>query len=112
MPLHVVQAGPITYVNGGISDEELTQLKAQASQYNLQIMLSAPKGDYISNVRLRLLKKTTVLVDLADAGPYFYAQLPAGTYTLETTNPGAKPKHETIKISAKGTVKKHIIYKQ
>ncbi len=113
LPLESQQSGTVTYLNGGIGDEELAQLKAQSAQYNLQVMLSAPGGAYISDVRLRVLDDSgKALLDIADAGPYLYAKLPAGTYKLETTNPGAEAKTETVKIPATGAFKKHIVYNQ
>lgn len=113
LPLAVQQAGDIAYVNGGIGDEELAQLKAQNTLYNLQIMLSTPAGAYISDVRLRLLgERGDTLLDVPDAGPYLYAKLPAGAYTLETTSPGEPPESLAITIPAAGTVKKHITYRQ
>src|SRR4051812_40084814 len=41
LPLQVMTNGNITYINGGIGDEELEQLKAQGNAYNLHVMLSA-----------------------------------------------------------------------
>ncbi len=112
LPLKVMQAGGIGYINGGIGDEETRQVHAQAGNYNLHIMLSDPKGEYISNVHVRVLGGEAAVLDVADAGPYLYAKLPQGSYTLETTSPGQPPKQEAITIGATGTVKKHILYDQ
>lgn len=114
LPLEVMKLGDITYINGGIGDEETAQLKSQIGRYNLQIMLSAPNGEYISDVRVRILDTAgTALLDVADAGPYLYAHLPAGEYTLETYNRAdPTPQTKTIHIAAKGAVREHIIYNQ
>jgi hypothetical protein len=113
LPLQVMDAAGIHFINGGIGDEEREQLKAQENEYNVQVMLSAPNGEFISNVRLRLMDaKGAPLVDVADAGPYFFVKLAPGTYTLETTNPGEAAKQVKIKAPAKGALKKHIVYNQ
>jgi len=113
LPLEIMKSGTIRYINGGISDEELTQVKAQANHYNMHIMLSAPQGEYISNVRLRVLAEdASTLLDVAEAGPYLYAQLPAGKYTLETTNPGEAANSISFEITARNGFTKHITYNQ
>jgi hypothetical protein len=113
LPLTAVDAGGLRYVNGGVGDEELAQLKAQKEDYNLRIMLSAPSGAYISDVKLRLLDTTAKeLLVLEDAGPYVYVKLPAGTYHLETTNPGEATQTQTLTVPHTGAVSRHIIYNQ
>ena len=103
----------VTYINGGISDEELAQVKAQAGQFNLHVLLSAPQGAYISDVSLRLLdSKGAVLVSVDDAGPYFYAKLQPGHYTLQTMLKGDAAAKSTKVTIGKGTVKQHIVYNQ
>ncbi|NBO18475.1 MAG: hypothetical protein EBV03_04465 [Proteobacteria bacterium] len=90
LPLEVFQTqGGIRYINGGVGDEEMAQLKAQGAEYNVQVMLSAPKGEFISDVTLRLLDAAgNPLIMVQDAGPYFYAKVPPGDYVLDTATPG------------------------
>lgn len=112
LPLQPMTAGNITYLNGGIGDEEVAQLKAQASSYNLHLLLSATNGEYISDVSLRILDSSgKEVLSIPDAGPYVYASLPAGKYTLEATSKTAGAK--SIKINAgKGAIKQHIAFKE
>jgi hypothetical protein len=115
LPLEIMQTQTgIRFINGGIGDEELTQLKAQGAEYNVQIMLSAPKGEFISDVTLRILDATgKPLVGVQDAGPYFYVKLPAGDYTLETVTPTEPTvKAKKLRVPASGTVKHHVVYQQ
>jgi hypothetical protein len=114
LPLEVKTENGITYVNGGIGDEEMDQLKSRESSYNFRVSLSAAKGEYISDVVLNLLDaKGAPLVTVLDAGPYFYAQLKPGNYILETTSKSdGKARSVKFTISAKGTVIKHVVYAQ
>ncbi len=97
------------FLNGGISDEEVAELKARAHEFNVQVLLSAKNGEYVSNVGLRILDaKGTPLVSIADAGPYVYAKLTPGTYTIETSGSGGN-KSEKITVG-KGLVKKHYVF--
>ena len=113
LPLEVMKSGAISYINGGIGDEELTQIKQQAASYNLHVMLSSTNGEYITNVHLRVLDEAgTALLDASEAGPFLYATLPAGKYTLETTNPGEVAITTPFTITSKNGFTKHIVYKQ
>ena len=103
----------VTYINGGISDEETAELKAKSGNYNLHVMLSAPNGEYISDVRLRILDaRGASLISVDDAGPYLYAQLKPGTYTLETSTNGESDKKKKITIKSNSVIKEHIVYNQ
>jgi len=114
LPLDIQSSNGVTYVNGGISDEELAELKSRAKDFNLHVMLSAPAGEYISDVSLRVVDaKGQELISISDAGPYFYAHLQPGSYTLETSQNGdAVPKKVKVNITAKGIVSQHFVYKQ
>ena len=92
----------------------MAELKAKAAEFNLHVMLSDPKGEYISDVSLRLLdSKDAALVTVDDAGPYFYAHVQPGDYTLETTTKGESViKKLKFTVPAKGIMKEHIVYNQ
>ena len=103
LPLEVQASNGISFINGGIGDEE----------FNVHVMLSAKNGEFISDVSLRILdSKDAPLVAVSDAGPYFYAHMAAGTYTLETTAANGEKKTAKITVGAKGTVKQHIVYNE
>lgn len=114
LPLEVQSSNGVNYLNGGIGDEELQSLKSQAGQYNLHIMLSARNGEYISDVTFKIMDaKGATLVSINDAGPYIYAHLAPGHYTLESSAPGESViKKFKIAITANGIVKEHITFGQ
>lgn len=93
--LPVVQTSDgISYITGGIGDEELGELKAQEHNFNVRLLISTASGEYMSDISLRFLDKRNAEIFKVDGvGPYFYANLPAGSYTVEAT-------------SAKGAVQK------
>lgn len=111
IPPETQAKGDVSYISGGVSDEELADLKARGEQFNVHIMVSAPSGHYISDVTLRVLdNKDVAFLTIDDAGPYVYINLPAGTYTLEATpKDGAMMKKVKIHVG-KGTVKQHFTF--
>ena len=111
LPLDVLTSNGVTYINGGIGDEEIAELKAKSKEFNLQVLLSAPKGEFISGVTLNILDSTGAqLVSISDAGPYVYAKLPAGTYTLEATDVGNAVKKIKFTLKNGVTVKKQMTF--
>ena len=113
LPLEEQVSNGVSFINGGIGDEELAELKNKAGEFNLHVMLSAPKGEYISDVSLRILDSAgATLVSVDDAGPYFYAHMNAGHYTLETTNANGEKKAIKLAVPEKGTLKEHVVFSE
>lgn len=109
LPLEVMKENGITYMSGGISDEETEQLKSQADMYNLHLLLTGPNGEFLGGAVMVLKDESgKTLLTLQDAGPEVYAQLPAGKYTVDITNAAGLSKSATVKVPAKGAVKTQI----
>lgn len=75
--------GETVYVNGGFGQEEASDIKAKASEYNLRLYLSEGKGHSIVDVPITITdKKGNVILDLADGGPMLFLKLTNGTYKI------------------------------
>lgn len=86
LPLQVMQMGQVRFINGGISDEELDQLKLVSSSYNFQLLIVGKGGEYVSDVAIRVTDGSGKLVfSLPDAGPYLYMNMVPGAYAVEAT---------------------------
>lgn len=83
-----VQAGNVSYITGGIGDDERASLLAMKKNYNLRVMNMQKGGAYVgaTHITVRDLKGGALL-DLS-AGPILLAQLPPGKYTLTASNEG------------------------
>jgi hypothetical protein len=110
LPLTAMQSPTgVNYITGGVGDEELDQLKTQSDNYNLHLLISAQDGAFMSQATVRILdSKGGELLNITDAGPYVYAKLPVGTYTIEVTADGGASKSATAKVPAKGFVKPQV----
>jgi hypothetical protein len=90
-PTAVKHQGSISYVSGGVGDEEERQLKAMASQFNLGVTLSTPDGHFLGGARLRVIDSAgKEVLDANTSGPLFYAQLPPGAYRVEAAAAGSE----------------------
>lgn len=110
LPLEAVKENGITYISGGIGDEEVAQLKATEEQYNLRIQISGKSGEYLSDISLTLLVfgQGKTLITMGDAGPYVYFQVPAGKYQIDLNAPSGAKSSTAIDVPANKAVKKSL----
>lgn len=106
------QNGDITYVTGGVGDDERDAIKAQANNYNLHISAASRAGHYmIDNGVTIASKKGQELVNEPNAGPLFYAKLPPGIYVITATN-GDQHQSRTVRISPKKSSDVHFTWQK
>src|SRR5262249_5542328 len=95
-----IQQGDVRYITGGIGDEEREALDAVKKDYNLHVTSTNKDGEFNGDTQIVILGKGgEKLVDVV-AGPLFYAQLPAGHYTLQAVNGGVQ-KQQKVTIGGK-----------
>ena len=101
------QQNGITYINGGVGQEEQATMKSLRADYNLLLTFATKQsGAYRSDVQLDIMDtKGNTLVSAANTGPMFFARLPAGTYRVSAAAEG-KTFKRTVKI---GTAPKEIV---
>lgn len=93
----------IRYVSGGVGEEEGTELKALSNQFNLRLLFAMQgSGEYLAAIRVNILdaRGATILTAESD-GPWFFAQLPPGDYTVEasaTDQAPQKPQRQKVHI--------------
>ena len=73
----------IPYLSGGFGEEERETLRHMAHEYNVQLIFAAKEGHYISDVHVTIADaRSRTVLDAVSEGPWFYTQLPSGTYTI------------------------------
>jgi len=94
--------GAVTYVTGGVGEDEAQAMRAAAADYPLTLELAAaaggPRDEYISNaaVEIRDSRGTPVLQTRTD-GPFLLVRLPSGSYNVDVEWNGAH-KRKTIEV--------------
>ena len=94
----------ISYVNGGIGQEEVEALRAEARVYPLELTFSrrgdGERAEFLADVHLQILDAAgQVVVDRASQGPIFLAHLPDGQYIVSAEYQG---RTQTRRVAVSG----------
>ena len=78
--------GSVTFVTGGVGQDEAAAMKAAENSYPLALEFvkrAPPNGEFLANVDVTIKNRSgdTVLTTTSD-GPFLLAKLPAGRYTV------------------------------
>jgi hypothetical protein len=111
-PPPILQQGAITYTTGGISLEERDAFKATANKYNLLISNADKVGKLTAETTIVITGKgNQEMLTVNDAGPLFYAKLPAGTYVVKAVN-GDQKAVRTVSITGKKQARMYFIWSE
>ena len=76
----------IIYVTGGIGEDELAEINAARSGFNVRVLLAEKAGTYVAGVRVVVSESNgTKVLEAESAGPYLLAKLPEGNYRISVT---------------------------
>lgn len=94
----------VTFVTGGIGDNERQAIEAARADYNLHVMSANIDGAFVGDARAVITRKkgngTEEMLSVV-AGPLLYVRLPAGTYTLTATL-GGQVRKQSFTVAARG----------
>lgn len=99
----------VKYMTGGVGLEERKAMEAQAKKgYDVKLVFAITPGNYLSDVDVKFNDQSGKSVIAAKAnGPWFYADLPKGTYTVVATYEGMS---KSQKITVNGGVKQIVFH--
>jgi len=80
-PAPITHSG-ITYVTGGIGEDEVRAFHEVAPKYNLRITLATKAGHYLSDVDVRIAAGQHEVLHLRTEGPFLFVRVPAGRYQI------------------------------
>ncbi|SOY46316.1 hypothetical protein [Cupriavidus taiwanensis] len=89
--------GPVSYVCGGVADDERQALAAKEKDFNMGILFTqGANGEFLSDVAVRLVRDEQEVASFRAAGPRCLIRAPEGSYNIEASYKG-QPK--SIKVS-------------
>lgn len=91
------------YTSGGIGVGERAALQKEASKYNLKLVYAVKQGNYLALVDtvIKNARGETVLKATAQ-GPWLFAKLPPGQYTITATTLEGKTQAQPVEIPQHG----------
>ena len=97
------EQGSISYLSGGIGQNEADAIKHVATQYPLEVeflLRAKPRDEYLANVKVVVTDMhDKKVLDMTSNGPFLLAKLPEGKYTITADRDG-KVERRTVQIAA------------
>ncbi|WP_454752048.1 hypothetical protein [Cupriavidus necator] len=89
--------GPVSYVCGGVAEEERQALAAKEKDFNIGIVFTqGTAGEYLSDVAVKLVRDEQEVASFRAAGPRCLIRAPEGSYNIEASYKGQA---KSIKVS-------------
>ena len=83
----------VIFMTGGVGIVERAKMRIMAETYNLKIVLADVSGAYLSRVPVAIFEEDgNKLLDIVTNGPWLYARLPDGKYTIKAAFKGNEKK--------------------
>lgn len=97
----VQMQGVVSYITGGIGEDEAAAVKHAAATYPLEMLFvekARPKDEFLADVKVSVLDRSGhSLLQTTAEGPFLLAKLPAGKYKIEAEY-GGEQKHQTVEV--------------
>ena len=96
----------VPHISGGVGYDERAHLEAVKPQYNLRLLFAiSGAGSYLSGVKVRIQDaRGNAVLETVSNGPWFFAQLPPGAYTLTLDNQGQVQQRSVNVLPQRATV--------
>lgn len=98
--LHAQRSAEADIVSGGIGVNAREELAAKARDYPLKLVFALASREYLSDVDVEIAGGGRKLTHRAE-GPWLFARLPAGQYTIRATFNG-NTQTKIVAVGAKG----------
>ena len=104
-PAAPVSTATVPHISGGVGYDERAHLEAVKSQYNLRLLFAiSGAGSYLSGVKVLIQDaRGQTALETVSNGPWFFAQLPPGAYTLTLDNQGQVQKRSVNILPQRAT---------
>lgn len=109
------QSGSTSYVTGGVPHEQIAAFKQSAHNYPLNLEIYERDGnrnEFTADVAVKLINKSgDVVLDATTAGPFLWANVPAGQYKLQATLNG-KTIERHVAVNGSGSTRAIVVFPQ
>lgn len=86
----------VSYITGGVGLEERQELEGMAKDFNLKLVFAVQGGQYLGDVQVRIQDgQGKTVLEATSKGPWLYASLKPGTYTVLASDANERLEHKT-----------------
>lgn len=87
------------YLSGGVSSDEREVMEERGKSYNVKLIFAGKTGAYLSNVKLVIGDtKGGEIISITTNGPWFFIQVPSGSYSVNATFTGETKQIKGLKV--------------
>lgn len=95
--------GAVSYVCGGVADDEQRQLASREKNFNMGLVFTeGARGEYLSDVEVRLVRDGHETAKFRATGPRCLIKAPEGSYNVHAVYNG-QPKTVVVKTGTRNT---------
>ncbi|WP_423392951.1 carboxypeptidase-like regulatory domain-containing protein [Burkholderia sp. LMG 21824] len=99
------QQGDVTFVSGGVGQDESTAFQHNESSWPLALRFTGKGGEFLADVHVRIVDgKGTEVLKTDARGPYMLVKVPPGRYTVHASYQGNE-ESRAVTVGAKGGAK-------
>ncbi|HLO61356.1 MAG TPA: hypothetical protein VK165_00170 [Azonexus sp.] len=92
----------IQWISGGVGDEAMTEMRKVAGAYNVHVLLTGARGNYLAGNSFTVSRRGgQSVVSGVTEGPLLYLKLPPGSYQMAVEVDGARQTRD-IRVSTSG----------
>lgn len=88
------------YMTGGVGIDEREAMEAAAKGFNMKAVFAVTKGNYVADIAVTITTPSgEKVLEAVSTGPWLYAKLPPGTYSVKAKYKGTE-KGRTIDLDS------------
>jgi len=98
--------GEVTFVTGGVGEDERSAMQAMRADYNLNLLFSVKgTGEYVSDVKVRITdSRGNILLESVSDGPMLFAKLKPGRYIVSVEREGHQVIDKTVTVKQRASL--------
>jgi hypothetical protein len=101
----IQQQGGVSFVSGGVGQDESQALRSAASEWPLSLRFTARSGEFLADVHVTIEDAHgTSVLDATSRGPYMLVKVPPGRYSVHVSHADIS-KTSAVTVSASGTAR-------
>nr|WP_321887621.1 carboxypeptidase regulatory-like domain-containing protein [Paraburkholderia bannensis] len=106
----VQQQGDVSYVSGGVGQDESKALQAAEHSWPLALRFTGPKSEFLADVHVQITDAHGAnVLDATSRGPYMLVRVRPGRYTVHVSHAGVDKK-SAVTVSSNGRARAAFVW--